>query len=88
MLAWADHKVGYVILEDYADLRPQFRQIIFLDVAPTHQNFALVRVVKAVQQLDDRRLARSVAANQGDCLTRLNREADIFAGPVRSCPDR
>src|SRR5712692_4612888 len=77
------HVVVHIILEDHANLFAQFLQIIFLDVAASYQDFALVRFVQTGEELDQRSLARAIAPNQGNGLARVYGETDMFQGGLR-----
>ena len=69
--------VGGVVLEHHRELAAQFRRVVLPDVDAVDQDLAFVRVVESAEELDDGRLARAVAADEGDRLARADREADI-----------
>src|SRR5579883_34383 len=77
------HMIVNIILEDNPHLLAQFLQIILLDIASADQNFALIGVVEARQQLDERGFASTVAPDQRNGLARLNGKAHILQSSLR-----
>ena len=63
-------------------------QVVLAQVVPVEQDASLVRVVQPRQQLDERRLARAVLADQREHLARVQREATDAAPPTARRPDR
>lgn len=65
------------ILRDHRDPVPMVGQLDGGDVLAIHQHPALVRVVPALQQVHQSRLARTRASDQGQRLTRSDVEVDV-----------
>src|SRR5437660_2953039 len=68
------HLVTHEVLEDYADFAIQVLQIVLAQVDSIQQNLAFGRIVKARQQLHDRRLALTILADQRHALSRPEME--------------
>ncbi len=79
--------VAHEVLEDHADVRAQRVQVVLAQVVAVEQDAALVGVVEARQQLDQRGLAGAVLADQRQHLARLQREASGGAPPSARRPD-
>jgi hypothetical protein len=60
--------VAHEVLEDHADVRAQLGQVVLAEVVPVEQDAPLVRIVEARQQLDERRLAGAVLADQASTI--------------------
>ena len=87
MLADADvlgrgQVVAHVVLEDDADLVAQASSVVFAQVGAIEQDPALGRVVEPRQELDERRLAGAVLADQRDLLAGRERKAQIAHCPA------
>ena len=66
------------LLRDYADLMAERLQAHVAYVDPVDQDRAAGNVVKARQQVDQRRLARTAQADNRNDLTRARAEADVL----------
>ena len=77
-----------VVLEHRADLRAQLVGIEVADVDAVDQDPALDRVVEAADELEQRRLAGAVAADDRQGLPRLDREARRRSAPGSRRPGR
>ena len=80
--------VAREVLEDDADAPAQRAGLPVVEVEPVEQDAALVGPVQARQQLDQRRLAGAVLADQRQALARPQCEADVAHGRLRWRPGR
>ena len=60
-----------------SDLRAVIGKIYILNIDAIDQNIALITVVKAHEQIDKRRLARTGRADNADDIARFNSQIDI-----------
>src|SRR5579859_3953758 len=70
--------ISHIVLENDAYFIAQIFQIIFFDIAATYANITFVGVIETRQQFDNSRLARAIASNQRDSLSRIERKAHVF----------
>ncbi len=74
--------VATEVLENDADALPQRLDIPVLQIESVEQNAPLGRVVESGQQLDQRRLARAVLADQREALPGADLQADVAQEPA------
>src|SRR5262249_18006190 len=65
------------VLRDQSDLLSQTAQVQSADVVAIYQNGAMVGIVKARQQADERRLPTAILADQRDGLAEANVQANV-----------
>ena len=64
-------------------LRAQLVEVVLAEVVAVEQDAALVRIVEPGEQLDQRRLARAVLADQRQHLARREREGECAPPTAR-----
>ena len=75
------------MLENHADLAPQCDQCVFVKTGDIHlvnQHASAAGMFEAVNGTNQRRLARTAAANNAEYFTPLNRQVDAFEGIHRA----
>ena len=70
------------VLEDDADAAAQLVRVPVAQIAPVEQHAALGRVVEAREQLDERRLAGAVLADEREALAPRHEEIDAAQRPA------
>ena len=70
------------VLLDDGDLRTQRSQIPLADIDPVHENLTRSHIVGAVDQLDERGLARARLPDDGDGLSLLDFEGNILHNEI------
>ncbi len=82
MLSAAVKLIAHEVLEDDADVGAQREQVVFAQVVPVEQDAALVRIVEAREQLDQRGLAGAVLADQREDFSGVQLEGQIAHRPA------
>ena len=72
------HVVLHVVLEDDADLSPQVGRGVFAEVDAVEEDAARGGVIKPGDQFDERRLAGTVFADEGEALGGFQAEGDVL----------
>ena len=67
--------VAHEVLKDDADIAAENVEIIFAQIDAIEQDTALIGIIETGKQLDERRLAGAVLADEGQHFTSLKREA-------------
>jgi hypothetical protein len=76
--------IGLGLLKKHADAPAQILLAQGAQVDPVPGDGALLRVVEAAEQLEQRALARAVLADDGDNLARRDRQDEARCNAVRS----
>ena len=84
MLLRARHLVAHEVLEDDADFPVQIFDAVIAQIDAVEENAARRRIVEARDELDDRRLALAVLADQRDALARLDPQIEIVEYAARA----
>jgi hypothetical protein len=74
------------LLDDVAHVTAQVRPFELLGGCPVDVNDTAARVVNAVDQFEQRRLAAAGGTDEDDELTRLDRQRDVDNGGTRLVP--